>query len=155
MFQLFNKHTAPKEGNSEFDSNVKATINASLRERYQDPAVRKFLKTAALLDPRFRHLSFLSDDERLEVSESIKDQMRRVPPPTSQVPVQVKQEPQGTPNLPILYHALPNLPVLPNLMRKGSDHTDDPSTLQSKKIKTDGDFDLYDIICCGIEIAPT
>ena len=153
MFQLLNKHTAPREGDSKFSSNVKATLHASLQERYQDPAVRKFLNTAALLDPRLRHLGFLSNDERLEITESIKDEMCRVPP-TAQVPVQVKHEPQDTPNLPIPDPPLPNLPVLPNLKREGSDHPDVPYTSQSKKIKTDGDFDLDDIICCGIEIAP-
>ena len=64
MSQLLNKHTAPREGDSKFTNNVKATLHASLQERHQDLTVRKFLNTAAFLDPRFRHLRFLSTDER-------------------------------------------------------------------------------------------
>ena len=155
MFQLLNKHTAPKEGDSKFTSNIKNALHASLQDRYQTSDMRKFLSTAAFLDPRFRHFSFLSGEE----TDNIKDEMCSMPPQSSQSAqptVQVKQEPQDTssksnptPTVP----NLPQLPTLPNLKTEGSDVPDDMIEPQSKKMRTQ-DFDLDDIICCGIEIAP-
>ncbi|XP_055956189.1 E3 SUMO-protein ligase ZBED1-like, partial [Patella vulgata] len=46
---------------------LKSAVTTDLSKRYQDPEVRMFLQKASLLDPRFKSIPFLKDDEKLEL----------------------------------------------------------------------------------------
>ena len=63
-----------KEGDSENSKQIKVAIQSDLKERYKwDTA--KMLQEAAFLDPRFKHLNFLSSDEKTDTIERVKVKM--------------------------------------------------------------------------------
>ena len=63
-----------KEGDSENSKQIKAAIQSDLKERYKGDTA-KMLQEAAFLDPRFKHLNFLSSDEKTDTIERVKVKM--------------------------------------------------------------------------------
>ena len=59
-----------KGDDSEFNKNVKSAITYDLSGRYQ--GVKNKLTLDALIDPRFKLVPFLTDDERLEAFHQCK-----------------------------------------------------------------------------------
>ena len=57
-----------KEGDSENSKQIKPAIQSDLKERYKGDTA-KMLQEAAFLDPRFKHLNFLSSDEKTDTIE--------------------------------------------------------------------------------------
>ena len=63
-----------KEGDSENSKQIKAAIWSDLKECYKGDTA-KMLQEAAFLDPRFKHLNFLSSDEKTDTIERVKVKM--------------------------------------------------------------------------------
>ena len=49
---------------------MKNAIRCDLEKRYQNEEVKRMLRIASFLDPRFKHLSFLTDSERKDIKSS-------------------------------------------------------------------------------------
>ena len=63
-----------KEDDSKNLKQIKVAIQSDLKERYVGDTA-KLLQEAAFLDPRFKQLNFLSDDERRDTIERMKVKM--------------------------------------------------------------------------------
>lgn len=63
-----------KEGDSENSKQIKAAIQSDLKEHYKGDTA-KMLQEAAFLNPRFKHLNFLSSDEKTDTIERVKVKM--------------------------------------------------------------------------------
>ena len=63
-----------KDDDSDNIQQIKTTIRSDLKVRYTGDSA-KMLQEAAYLDPRFKHLNFLSDDEKEDTIERIKVKM--------------------------------------------------------------------------------
>ena len=61
-----------KEGDSEDCEQIKTAIQSDLKEHYKGYTA-KMLQEAAFLDPRFKHLNFLSNDEKTDTIERVKE----------------------------------------------------------------------------------
>jgi hypothetical protein len=92
---------------------AKSVILKDLESRYTDTDKQRLLKISSFLDPRFKELNWLSQDEHGEVKQWIVDDLREG------LPVHVKQEKEldhlavGTPAVtPAVTPALPALPDL-------------------------------------------
>ena len=59
-----------KESDSENCKQIKTAIQSDLKEGYKEDTA-KMLQEAAFLDPRFKHLNFLSSDEKTDVIERV------------------------------------------------------------------------------------
>ena len=56
---------------SELISKMKTAISNDIGKRYEDPQIKDFLLICSLLDPRFKSLPQLSDDQRYKVHQSL------------------------------------------------------------------------------------
>lgn len=161
VYKLLNKHTVPLENDATFAKNVKKALHDSLATRYQNPDVQKLLNKAAFLDPRFRYLTFIDQDEKLALHEHIKQEMLAVVVNVGASCVQVKKEPgENQPHLPMVKIEQDDLeaseipevtgPPLPNmpssLVDQPVDKTDENPEPPAKKRKI---FDLDDLIFCA------
>ena len=63
-----------KESDSDNWKQIKTAIQCDLKERYKGDTA-KMLQEAAFLDPRFKHLNFLSSDEKTDTRERVKIKM--------------------------------------------------------------------------------
>ena len=54
---------------------IKMEMKTNLEPRYQDPDVQNILNNACILDPRFKHLPFLENDERQLLLKNILDEL--------------------------------------------------------------------------------
>ena len=72
LYKLLEVYFRPKEGEriTQLEKTMKTVMRANLADRYKG-SVLKLLNKAAFLDPRFKALSFLPDDDRLDVIASI------------------------------------------------------------------------------------
>ncbi|XP_058877776.1 E3 SUMO-protein ligase ZBED1-like [Acipenser ruthenus] len=72
LTSLVYKHLAPADSDSQFTSEVKASLREGLAGSYSDPQVNQTLNLACALDPRFRGLDFLSQADRVETFHLLK-----------------------------------------------------------------------------------
>lgn len=61
-------------GDTHMIQEVKQAIRTDLQKRYNSEAEKKMLHTASALDPRFKGLDFLPEEERLEVYSRVADE---------------------------------------------------------------------------------
>ena len=65
LHNLLCKALMIKEEDSEFAQQMKQVMKTDLSKRYQESNIKLFLHVASVLDPRFKKLFFLSEQERL------------------------------------------------------------------------------------------
>ena len=75
MHQLVNKVTKQNPEDDKFVKDVKKVLQTDLKQRYQKEDVKHYLLVAAFVDPRFRHLSFLTQEEKEMIHQKVKDEM--------------------------------------------------------------------------------
>lgn len=61
----------PKEGDISLVREVKNTVRTDLESRYQNDQVKRMLRIATFLDPRFKTLPFVETSERLEIKMAV------------------------------------------------------------------------------------
>ena len=61
----------PKEGDASFVRQVKNAVRTDLESRYQNDKVKRMLRIATYLDPRFKTLPFVDTSERLEIKMAV------------------------------------------------------------------------------------
>ena len=94
LIKLKSKVLAANDDDPPFVKDVKAVILRDLDSRYKSAPEKEFLGIATFLDPRFKSLCFIGEQERLKVFESVRDEAIRI----SNIPPVVKQEPQAGSN---------------------------------------------------------
>lgn len=109
-------HLMPNPNDSKLVANVKAAIWDNLKDRYQDEAVRHFLLVASLIDPMYKDMKFVSNEDKLlalaELTNAAKLFATGISTAATTV---VKQEPQDDIPVSTVSAAQP-LPALPSLL---------------------------------------
>ena len=72
LHKLMKSHLVPSASDNSLTRTIKTTLLTDLENRYADELL-KFLTKATLLDPRFKSLKFLSQEERKEVIFELED----------------------------------------------------------------------------------
>ena len=67
LHKLMNKHLALKPSDATLAKNIKSALLSDLRSRYADVATETLLNKACFLDPRFKALTFLSEERHHRV----------------------------------------------------------------------------------------
>ncbi|KAK9508718.1 hypothetical protein O3M35_006210 [Rhynocoris fuscipes] len=71
LSQLLNVHLQRNESDSEFAVELKTTLYKVLQERYENDKVKEMLDLSSALDPRFKSLPFMTENERTVVKKKI------------------------------------------------------------------------------------
>ncbi|BET01812.1 ZnF_BED [Nesidiocoris tenuis] len=71
LCQLLNVHLEKSPTDSHFLASLKTNLIELLMERYRGAEVNETLEIASALDPRFKNLPFLTDQERQEVKQKL------------------------------------------------------------------------------------
>jgi hypothetical protein len=131
---------ATRDDDSKFKKDVKSAVADNLRNRYT--SVKKELLTATILDPRFKMVPFLSEEEKLEAYQSLTMQAVKMCEAAPD-PRHIKTEPSDTP--PTQGKGgqpdLPTLPAMPTLLES-------PESPAKKKVKQEpSQISLLDESC--------
>ncbi|XP_014241140.1 zinc finger BED domain-containing protein 1-like isoform X2 [Cimex lectularius] len=71
MRQLLSVHLEKSPSDSDLCLNLKASLSELLIERYRNPKVNEILELSSALDPRFKNLPFLSEEEKAEIKKNL------------------------------------------------------------------------------------
>uniref|UniRef100_A0A0A9WWE7 Zinc finger BED domain-containing protein 1 n=3 Tax=Lygus hesperus TaxID=30085 RepID=A0A0A9WWE7_LYGHE len=71
LCQLLNVHLEKSPADSHFLSSLKTTLVTILEERYRGSKVKETLEMSSALDPRFKNLPFLTEEEKVEVKQKL------------------------------------------------------------------------------------
>ena len=93
LHKLLNNYFISQSANSELEKSMKRAMNDKLSQRYTGSTL-KMLNIAALLDPRFWSLPFLSDEERSYVIEAVEDEAVLLNIPTDSQEPSLEEPPQ-------------------------------------------------------------
>lgn len=120
-----------EESDSSTVVEMKKVMCSDLLERYSDKA--GFLNVATALDPRFKLLPYLSDQEKFNVYTQVTEEAVRV---ASLVPTVKTEKPDGTneatdSNTVNDHGSLPHLPSLPQLESEENSNDSQPGITQS------------------------
>ena len=64
IYKLLNKYLEITPEDSRIKKEIKKAVKTDLENRYNDPQVEELLNKACFLDPRFKSLSFLTEEEK-------------------------------------------------------------------------------------------
>nr|XP_014270597.1 zinc finger BED domain-containing protein 1-like isoform X2 [Halyomorpha halys] len=78
MCQLLNVHLEKSATDSDFSQTVKADIAEVLIEKYRGESVSEVLELSSALDPRFKNLPFLTDEDRSRLRNKILSQLNEL-----------------------------------------------------------------------------
>ncbi|KAJ8303649.1 hypothetical protein KUTeg_018759 [Tegillarca granosa] len=147
--KLLDSYLTPAEGDLPSIVSMKALIANDLKTRYTDEQQYNMLLKATALDPRFKTLPFLSENDRFEVFNKIVQDVSVM----NEKPVSVKTEPvdettRQLPELPSLpLPAPPNDTDYHNEIIKVTDSEEAVATApHSKKPKTDESLTLNELL---------
>ena len=74
LYKLLSIHLIEKPSDSNVMKQIKQVVKSDLEDRYSDPHLMMLLNKACFLDPRFKSLSFLSDEDRKSVLLSVEEE---------------------------------------------------------------------------------
>ena len=74
LYKLLSVHRIEKPSDSNIIKQIKQVVKSDLEDRYSDPHLMMLLNKACFLDPRFKSLSFLSDENRKDVICSVEEE---------------------------------------------------------------------------------
>ena len=74
LYKLLSVHLIEKPSDSNIIKQIKQVVKSDLEDRYSDPHLMMLLNKACFLDPRFKSLSFLSDENRKDVIRSVEEE---------------------------------------------------------------------------------
>ena len=134
---------AIKEDDSPAIKEMKTVLISDLKDRYKGAGQEDFLNMCTALDPRFKLLPYLTEEERNQVFSNLVKEVARVH-------LVVKEEPTdnvaGNPDQ-------PPLPALPNLPQVAADEPPSPKKVKIEKTDTVAETvfgDIFgDIYICG------
>ena len=78
LYKLLSIHLVEKPSDSNIMKQIKQVVKSDLEDRYSDPNLMMLLNKACFLDPRFKSLSFLSDEDRKDVLLSVEEEAAHV-----------------------------------------------------------------------------
>ena len=122
--QLLNKLLAESESDSPCVREMKSLARTSLQSRYKN--VQPVLSMCSALDPRFKMLPYLSDEDKIKVYSDVVIEAVHV----NGIKI-VKDEPEED------QQVLPSEPPLPSLPTEPGSSTDIPLIPEAKKIKVE------------------
>lgn len=85
-----------KDDDSSLIKSVKAAITSNLEPRYTEPETLKFLLESSFLDPRFKTMSYISDNETRDIFFSLSNKVKGV----NTVNVKMEKEEERAPPFP-------------------------------------------------------
>lgn len=100
LHKLLTKELQAKELDSELGAQIKSAMKTDLSKRYQENEVKLFLNVATLLDPRFKLLPFLSDEEKQSAHTSLEGKATQIEEKRAKS-TPIKEEKTTGPPLPI------------------------------------------------------
>ena len=74
LYKLLSVHLIEKPSDSNVIKQIKQVVKSDLKDRYSDSHLMMLLNKACLLDPRFKSLSFLSEENRKDVIRSVEEE---------------------------------------------------------------------------------
>lgn len=83
LYKLLNKYLVVKPTDSNVSKEIKTAVKADLENRYTNPEVQELLNKACFLDPRFKSLSFLSEEEKDQILLTIEEEAASIKDSTS------------------------------------------------------------------------
>ncbi len=95
LHKLKNILLQQRDGDSEITREMKEAMQNDLKTRYKDESVRLFLHVACLLDPRFKSLDFLTEEERWEAHCDLKHRMVLQEQKAKKVQIKPEEEAQS------------------------------------------------------------
>ena len=78
LYKLLSIHLIEKPSDSGVVKQIKQVIKSDLEDRYFDPHLMMLLNKACFLDPRFKSLSFLSNEDRKSVLLSVEEEAAHI-----------------------------------------------------------------------------
>ena len=80
LYKLLSTHLIEKPSDSNVMKQIKQVVKSDLEDRYSDPHLTRMmlLNKACFLDPRFKLLSFLSDEDRKSVLLSVEEEAAHI-----------------------------------------------------------------------------
>ncbi|XP_043503911.1 E3 SUMO-protein ligase ZBED1-like isoform X2 [Polistes fuscatus] len=78
LWQLVSSHLKVKESDSDIARSFKESLSEMLYERYSDYNVNLLLQIATTLDPRFKQLPYVSDEDKGLVATPIKEMLTKL-----------------------------------------------------------------------------
>ena len=78
LYKLLSIHLIEKPSDSNVMKQIKQVVKPDLEDRYSDPHLMMLLNKACFLDPRFKSLSFLSDEDRKSVLLSVEEEAAHI-----------------------------------------------------------------------------
>ena len=78
LYKLLSVHLVEKPPDSNIMTQIKWVVKSDLEDRYSDPNLMMLLNKACFLDPCFKLLSFLSDEDRKGVLLSVEEEAAHV-----------------------------------------------------------------------------
>ena len=84
LHKLINQHLVVKPSDAQLTKNVKKAVLTDLKSRYNDVAVETLLNAACFLDPRFKSLSFLTEEQRESTKAIIEIEAQKIASTTQQ-----------------------------------------------------------------------
>ena len=78
LYKLLSVHLIEKPSDSSVMNQIKQVVKSDLEDRYSDPHLMMLLNKACFLDPRFKSLSFLSDEDRKSVLLSVEEKAAQI-----------------------------------------------------------------------------
>ena len=78
LYKLLSIHLIENPSDSNVMKQIKQVVKSELEDRYSDPHLMMLLNKACFLDPRFKSLSFLSDEDRKGVLLSVEEEAAHI-----------------------------------------------------------------------------
>ena len=78
LYKLLSVHLIEKPSDSSVMKQIKQVVKSDLEDRYSDPHLMMLLNKACFLDPRFKSLPFLSDEDRKSVLLSVEEEAAQI-----------------------------------------------------------------------------
>ena len=78
LHKLINQYLVVKPSDAQLTKNVKKAVLTDLKSRYNDVAVETLLNAACFLDPRFKSLSFLTEEQRESTKATIEIEAQEI-----------------------------------------------------------------------------
>ena len=78
LYKLLSIHLIENPSDSNVMKQIKQVVKSDLEDRYSDPHLMMLLNKACFLDPRFKSLSFLSDEDRKGVLLSVEEEAAHI-----------------------------------------------------------------------------
>ena len=78
LYKLLSIHLIEKPSDSGVMKQIKQVVKSDLEDRYSDPHLMMLLNKVCFLDPHFKSLSFLSDEDRKSVLLSVEEEAAHI-----------------------------------------------------------------------------